>query len=110
MRLIYILSAISLLALTSCSAMSEEGKEELAKPVSCTTAEKDMQVLKEEHASVGKRIAAGVGDIFPVGAVVNIIGGTWTDNAKVASGDYNDQIEAKIKEIESSCGVSSADV
>jgi hypothetical protein len=91
--------------LCSCSPISKEAKEELAKPVDCSTASDDIATLKSEKASVAKEISAGVQDIYPVGAIIHLIERNWTDGEKVATGQYNKAIEDKIERIQNECGV-----
>ena len=88
-----------------CRTISDEAKADLAKPVNCETAERDIAELEEEKASVGKQIASGVRMVVPVAAVAGILGGDYGNRAQVASGQYNDDIEAKIARINRECGL-----
>ena len=47
------------LAAAACSPISEEGKEAMAQPINCPTAEQDIAVLESERASVLDRLASG---------------------------------------------------
>jgi len=47
----------------------------------------------------------GVTAIYPAGAVLGILAGTETTKLKVAVGEYNTQIDARIAEIKAACGV-----
>jgi hypothetical protein len=93
------------LLMVACSPQSKEAKQELAQPVNCATAEGDIRVLNSEKAHVGKQVASGVTAIAPAGLVLGIVTGTEGDKLEVASGDYNDQIDKKIAEIKSTCGL-----
>ena len=75
------------------------------KPVSCATAEADIKELKSEKADTVDQIAAGVSSISPIGLVVNAAEGTTETKAKVAIGDYNEMLDAKIAEIKKKCGI-----
>jgi hypothetical protein len=64
-----------------------------------------LRVLNSEKAHVGKQVASGVMAIAPAGLALGIVTGTEGDKLQVASGDYNDQIDKKIAEIKSTCGL-----
>ncbi len=89
----------------ACAPISKEAKQELKKPVNCATAEGDLRVLEKEKAHAGSQVAAGVTAIAPIGLVVGVATGTEGDKIKVATGEYNKQIEAKIAEIKRTCGL-----
>lgn len=84
---------------------SQRAKREIRKDINCKTAQEDIHILEKEKASANKQLAAGVRSVLPVSAVVGIVRGTWSDRTKVATGDYNEAIENKIKEIKWSCGL-----
>lgn len=81
----------------------EEAAEKM--PVNCATAEGDLRVLKSEKANVGEQIAMGVTAIVPASLVIGILTGTEVEKVKVAAGEYNKQLDAKIAEIQTQCGV-----
>ncbi len=91
--------------LVSCSSISKDAKTQLAKPVNCETAKKDMAMLEKEKASVARQAAAGVTSILPVGAALALVTGDTKARAKVATGAYNRQIDEKIAEIKKTCGL-----
>ena len=93
------------LALTACTSISPEAEQGLAKPVDCETAEADVAALEAEKASVAKQAAAGVRTILPAAAVVGILRRDMRNRAKVATGAYNRELEAKIDEIRQKCGM-----
>ena len=97
------LCLITLLA--ACTPISQQAKQELKKPVNCATAEGDMRVLKQEKASNTQRIASGVTSVVPAGLILGLVTGTAGDKAKVATGEYNKMIDAKIAEIKRTCGL-----
>ena len=67
--------------------------------------EADIRVLKSEKVHASQQLAAGVTAIVPVSLVVNLAKGTEGSQAKVATGDYNKMLDAKIAEIKQECGV-----
>ena len=92
--------------LTACSSpISDEAKREINAPINCSTANEDIAVLKKERANVAEQTAAGVTSILPIGLVFGLLGGTAGDKAKVATGEYNEMIDAKIAKIKRKCGI-----
>lgn len=88
-------------------SIDKDTKQQLAKPVNCGTAERDIAILEKEKASVGKQLLAGARSVMPVAAVAGILMGDYSDRAKVAVGAYNSDIESKIGEIRQTCGIRS---
>ena len=80
-------------------------QQELAKPVNCATAARDLRVLETEKTHVGNQVFQGVSAIAPIGLVTGTLTGTEGDKIKVATGEYNKQIEAKIAEIKRTCNL-----
>ena len=93
--------------LTACASTKsvKKGEAVMKKPVNCATAEADIRVLKSEKVHASQQMAAGVTAIVPVGLAVNVVKGTEGSQAKVATGDYNKMLDAKIAEIKQECGV-----
>ncbi len=96
---------VSGLFLIGCASISQTAKDHLAKDVDCSTARKDIQILTQERASVGKQALSGVRSVVPLAAVVGILRGDYRDRVSVATGKYNSDIDAKIKEIKDTCGI-----
>lgn len=105
---------ITLLIVSGCSSrknyspmptINEEAKKEIAAPVNCSTADRDIAVLEEEKASVGKQMLSGVRSLMPISVVAGILLGDYGDRVKVATGKYNRDIKAKISEIKEDCGI-----
>ena len=106
--------ALAVVALIGCSdrknvspfpTISETARANLSAPVNCATAPEDIQTLKDEQASVGKQILAGVRSVLPIAAVAGLLMGDYNDRFQVATGQYNADISAKIAQIEKTCGV-----
>ena len=72
-------------------------------PVDCSTAKEDLAHLKHEKKSTVERIGHGVTSILPIGLVVHAVKGTEGQSLKMASGDYNDKIDARIAQIQKAC-------
>ncbi len=87
-------------------SISEDSIVSLDKEINCSTARSDIDILENERASVGRQILSGVRSVIPFSAVAAIIMGDYRERVQVATGQYNDDIESKILEIKSSCGIS----
>ncbi len=92
--------------IVGCAApISDEAKQGLAKPVNCDTGAADIAALESEKASVAEQTAAGVRSVVPAAAIGGLLMGTTKDKAKVATGVYNQELEDKIAEIKTTCGL-----
>ena len=91
------------IVLSACSPMTQQAKQDLAKPINCATADGDIRVLQSEKAHVGQQILSGVTAVVPAGAVIGVVTGTEGDKLQVASGEYNKTIDEKIAAIKKTC-------
>ena len=87
------------------SSKYEAGQRDIARPINCATAEGDIRLLQHEKAHLEDQILAGASSISPAGAVMGIVTGKEGTNLKVAIGDYNKKIDAKIAAIKKECGL-----
>ncbi len=85
----------------------EAAQEQQAKtmPVNCATADADLATLKSEKVSTAKQAAAGVSAFTPIGLVGGVATGTEGEKSKIASGEYNKALDAKIAEIKTTCNI-----
>lgn len=88
-------------------SIKKETKQQIAKPVNCATAKRDLAILEKEKASVGKRLLSGVRSVIPISAAAGILMGDYSDRVKVAVGTYNADLEAKAAQIRRSCRIRS---
>lgn len=89
-----------------CAMEYKKNEANLDKPpINCFTAEGDIRVLRSEKANVAQQMAAGIAAIVPTSIVVGLLTGTEGTKAQVESGEYNRKIDARIAEIQSTCGV-----
>lgn len=95
--------------LSPMPTIDDKAKEDLAAPVNCATARQDIATLQDEKASVAKQVVSGARSVIPFSAAAGLVLGDQRDRMEVASGVYNDKIEAKIAEIRSKCGIPSTD-
>jgi hypothetical protein len=103
-------STARLLLLTlAAQGCAHEFKEDEANaksmPVNCATADGDLRMLRNEKAHVVEQIAMGATAIYPASAVVGVLTGVEGTKLQVASGEYNQTLDAKIAEIQRVCGV-----
>ena len=90
----------------ACAApISQQAKDDIAKPINCNTAREDIRTLEQEKASVAEMAKQGVTGLAPAGAVLGILTLTEDEKLSVASGDYNRKIDEKIAEIKRECGI-----
>ena len=68
-------------------------------PVNCQTAQADIKVLMDEKVNVAEQVAAGVTSIAPPALVMGILTGTEESKLKIAVGDYNSMMDARIAKI-----------
>jgi hypothetical protein len=96
----------ALLLVTGCaSGFKKDEKAIDQETVNCATADGDIRVLKGEKAHVAEQIALGVTAIYPAGLVIGLLTGTEGTKLRVATGEYNKKIDAKIAEIQTTCGL-----
>jgi hypothetical protein len=98
-----ILAICSLMLFPSCARQYKKAEMEAKKPVNCSTAEADIRVLESEKAHTAKRIQMGVTTIIPIGLVAGAVTGTAGTKYRIATGEYNKMLDAKIAEIKSLC-------
>ena len=103
-RRICLLTALGVLVL-GCKTITAEDEARLEKAVDCATAEQDIAALEQERASAGERALTGVRMVLPAAAVMGILRRDMRNRAEVATGAYNEELEAKIAEIRQTCGL-----
>ena len=63
----------------------------------------DIASLEDARASVAKQVISGVRAVNPFSAAAGVVLGDEQDRLQVASGKYNDKIDAKIAQIKRKC-------
>ena len=96
---------LALVAQACAMQMKQEEKQAEQMSVNCATADGDLRLLRSEKAHVLEQLAMGATAIYPAGAVVGIVTGTEGTKLQVATGEYNQKLDAKIAEIQRVCGV-----
>jgi len=72
--------------------------------VNCDTAQKDIAALEAEKKSTAEQMEKGVATVAPAGIVLGTLAGSRDENKEIATGEYNEQIDAHIALIKSTCG------
>ena len=85
--------------------ITQEAKQDLQRPINCTTAQDDIAVLQSEKSNVNQQMLAGVTSMVPAAAVMGLLTGRQQDREEVLTGQYNDMIDQKINDIRQTCGV-----
>ena len=86
-------------------ATMAQAQDPATQPVNCATAEGDLRVLQSERKHAELQQLKGVTALSPSGAVIGIITGTEGEKLEALSGDYIKQIDAKVAEIKTQCGL-----
>ena len=102
-----ILCVLGLATLLGGCAEQYKKQEEQAKamPVNCDTAEGDLRTLQSEKANTAQQAAMGVSAVAPIGLVLGLVTRTEGEKGKVATGEYNKALDAKIAEIKTTCHI-----
>ena len=106
--------SICILVLTAvlggCAIESKKTEQKIeTMHYTCATADGELRVLESEKKTTLQRIGAGVATVVPIGLVVGVVTATEGTKYRIASGQYNKMIDAKIAEIKTTCPGSSAD-
>ena len=94
----------TLVGLTLATAQISAAADKAA-AVNCSSAKQDVATLQKEKVSVLREMGAGAQTFIPIGALIGILGGKYDQNARIAGGQYNKDIESRIVEIKQACGV-----
>jgi len=94
--------------LTGCTAykpaISDRAKYDLEKPIDCSRAQEDINILEQEKVDVSAQAKAGVKMFVPAAAARSILHGDYRERKEVATGEYNQAIDDKITQIKENCG------
>ena len=93
------------ISFSSCVAISDKAKWHLEKPVDCSAAESDIFILESEKKSLQEQLVHGARSVLPVSMILGMMKGEYEDRLEVATGDYNRDIERKIRKIKDACGI-----
>jgi hypothetical protein len=97
---------IMIALLAGCAtASNEERASLLAQPINCETAQEDIVALEAAMPSRGERAGAALRTVTPVGAVAGAATGSYRDGAAVLTGRTEEELAARISEIQATCGI-----
>jgi hypothetical protein len=100
------MTVLLFLCMAGCAPpITQEAKQDLQRPINCTTAQDDIAVLQSEKSNVNQQMLAGVTSMVPAAAVMGLLTGRQEDRKEVLTGEYNDRIDQKIYQIRNTCGV-----
>lgn len=97
--------------LVGCATSSHDERASLlAEPVNCDAAAADIAALEAAMPSRRERALSAVQTVTPIGAVSGVVTGSYRDRAGVLTGRTQGELNARIEEIETTCGISREDV
>ncbi len=88
-----------LFATLSFGALAEDAA------INCDTAQADIAKLEAEKKSTAEQMEKGVTSIMPSTFVLHTLAGTQEESKEIATGEYNEKIDAHIALIKSTCGI-----
>ena len=102
---LHILIAATLLVGCASTTQSERA-DTLDRPINCATADVDLAVLQEAIPGAKERMASSVRLVVPVSRIVGRLKGDLDERREIASGRTEDNLRARIAEIERACPAS----
>lgn len=106
LNVVKLIPLILVVLLAGCATASHEERDALlSQPVNCETAQEDIAALEEAMPSRGERAKSAVQSVAPVGVVTGAATGQYRDRAAVATGRTEEELSARIKEIQITCGL-----
>lgn len=90
-----------------CAAQQSQVAQNLQNPgpINCATARGDLRVLQSEKAHVAQQLVEGATAIYPAGAIMGVVTGVEGTKLSVATGEYNQAIDARMAQIRQTCGL-----
>ena len=85
------------------SQVQQERSDLLAQPINCATAADDIAALYGVIPGSGERLSSGVRLVLPASLVAGAATGQLGTRSDVVSGTTEDQIRARIAEIDAEC-------
>jgi len=73
--------------------------------VNCDTAKEDIAKLESEKKNSLEQMEKGVTSIMPSTAALHLMTGKQEESKEIATGEYNEKIDAHIARIKSTCGI-----
>ncbi len=106
-RVFVALAAIT--AVAGCAQLTQTERADLLdRPIDCEVADIDIAALESAIPGAGERAAAGVRLVVPVARIAGRVTGRLDDRREIASGRTEEDLRARIAEIEAACPGASA--
>ncbi len=96
MRTIAVLAAFLLLSACNTPMKTDDIQNVQA---TCTNVDDEIATLQKEKEENNRRIKAGITAILPVSAVIHIVRGNYSNNVKLATGEWAEVLDAKLAEL-----------
>lgn len=101
-RIIIAMLAIGVVA--GCAQTTRTERADLLdSPIDCATADLDIAALEAAIPGAGERAAAGVRLVLPVSRIAGRVTGQLDERREIASGRTEEDLRARIAEIEAAC-------
>lgn len=95
---------IAAVTLAGCtSQVVQERSDLLERPIDCATAADDIAALAGVIPDAGERLSSGVRLVLPASLVLGAVTGENDTRSDIVSGRSEDQIRARIAEIDAEC-------
>lgn len=91
--------------IAGCATSHSERETLLSAPIDCETAEADIAALEAAMPSRRERARSAMQSVTPIGAVKGAVTGTYDDQLDVLTGSTEEELSARIDEIQSECGL-----
>lgn len=104
MTRIFPLPLVAIATIAGCtSQVQQERANLLGQPIDCATAADDITTLAGVIPDTGERLASGVRLVLPASLIVGAASGQLGTRSDIASGRSEDEIRARIAEIDAAC-------
>ncbi len=105
----FLAALVAVGALAGCAQTTQTNRADLLdQPIDCATADIDIAALEAAIPGAGERAAAGVRLVVPVARIAGRVRGELDDRREIASGRTEEDLRARIAEIEAACPAASA--
>lgn len=95
---------VAVAMLVGCtSQVQQERSDLLERPIDCATAAEDIAALAGVIPDAGERVSSGVRLVLPASLVLGAARGELGTRSDIASGRAEDQVRARIAEIDAEC-------
>ena len=96
--------ALCMIVAGCATTVHDERDSLLAEPIDCSVAAEDIAALEAAMPTRRERALSAVQSVTPVGVVTGVLRGSYRDRAAVLTGRTEDELQARIDDIEETCG------